>query len=284
MCASSISTRRRSTWMSWGLPATASPRTRAIVPVSFAGLPIDLRPLLGREDRPVVIEDGCHALGGHRGGVPVGGPGGADITCFSLHPVKAMTTGEGGLATTEDDDLARRMRLFRTHGITKDGIRPEPWEGDWYYEMHALGFNYRITDVLCALGCSQLSRLDGWVARRNLVARAYREALADIDGLALPPQANPSDLHAHHLFVVRITAGRERRREVFDGLRAAGIGVQVHYLPVYRLPYYRDELATAQHACPRAERYYEECISLPMFPGMEDGDVQRVVSTIRQLL
>jgi len=264
--------------------AAAGPRTRAIIPVSFAGLPIDLGPLLEIERRPVIIEDGCHALGGHRDGVAGGGHGGADITCFSLHPVKAMTSGEGGLAVTQDDELARRMRMFRTHGITKEATHPEPWEGDWFYEMQALGFNYRITDVLCALGRSQLSRLAGWIDRRNLVASAYRMALADVTGLELPPVAPIGDLHAYHLFVVRVLEGRERRREIFDGLRAAGIGVQVHYIPVYRLPYYRDTVAAAQHACPETERYYEQCISLPMFPGMDDDDVQRVVTTLRQLL
>jgi perosamine synthetase len=264
--------------------AAVGPRTRAIVCVSFAGLPVDLGPLLELGQRPVIIEDGCHALGGHRNGVPVGGPGGADITCFSLHAVKAMTSGEGGLAVTQDDELARRMRIFRTHGITKDATHPEPWEGDWFYEMQALGFNYRITDVLCALGRSQLVRLDGWIERRNLVAAAYRLALADVRGLELPPSAATGDLHAYHLFVVRVLDGRERRRAVFEGLRAAGIGAQVHYIPVYRLPYYRDTLGARQDACPQAERYYEQCISLPMFPGMDDDDVQRVVTTIRQLL
>jgi len=264
--------------------AAVGPRTRAIVAVSFAGLPIDLAPMLELEERPFVIEDGCHALGGHRGGVPVGGPGGADITCFSLHPVKAMTSGEGGLAVTQDDELARRMRIFRTHGITKEATHPEPWEGDWFYEMQALGFNYRITDVLCALGRSQLTRLDGWIDRRNRVALAYRAALEDVSELVLPPAAPAGDLHAYHLFVVRALEGRERRREVFDGLRAAGIGVQVHYIPVYRLPYYRDTLGTGQDTCPQAERYYEQCISLPMFPGLDDDDVQRVVTTLGQLL
>ncbi len=222
--------------------AAAGPRTKAIVPVSFAGLPVDLAPLEAVRDRVTVIEDGCHALGGHRDGRWVGGPGGADITIFSLHPAKAMTTGEGGLATTEDDELAERLRLFRTHGITKQGVTPGEHEGAWYYEMQALGFNYRITDIQCALGLSQLERLDEWVARRNEIAALYRELLADEERITLPPAAPAGSLHGHHLFVVHVRAGAAARLSTFDALREAGLGVQVHYIPVYRLPYYRDVL------------------------------------------
>ena len=161
----------------------AGDETRAVVAVSYAGLPVDLSPLEGL----TVIEDGCHALGGHRGGAKVGGPGGADMTAFSFHPVKAITTGEGGAITTEDPELADRLRSFRTHGITREGISPGPDDGPWYYEMQALGFNYRITDIQCALGLSQLERLDGWVTRRNEVAAAYRELLAEEDRVELPP-------------------------------------------------------------------------------------------------
>jgi UDP-4-amino-4,6-dideoxy-N-acetyl-beta-L-altrosamine transaminase len=264
--------------------AAVGPRTKAIVPVSFAGLPVDLAPLDAARDRVTIIEDGCHALGGHRDGRWVGGAGGADITIFSLHPAKAITTGEGGLATTEDDELADRLRLFRTHGITKQGISPGEHEGGWYYEMQALGFNYRITDIQCALGLSQLERLDEWVARRNEIAALYRELLADEERIALPPAAPAGSLHGHHLFVVHVRAGAAARLSTFDALREAGLGVQVHYIPVYRLPYYRDVLGVPQDACPHAEDYYWGAISIPMFPSLTDADVHRVVDDLQRAL
>ena len=264
--------------------AAVGERTRAIVPVSYAGLPVDLEPLAPVRDRLTVIEDGCHALGGHRAGVRVGGRGGADMTAFSFHPVKSITTGEGGAVTTEDPEAARRLRLFRTHGITREGIAPGPADGDWYYEMQALGFNYRITDFQCALGLSQLERLDGWVARRNEVAARYRELLADEERVELPPTAPAGSLHGYHLFPIRLRAGAEARHAAFEALRAAGIGVQVHYIPVYRLPYYRDSLGYPQDACPNAERLYSGLISLPMFPALGQSDVERVVDELRRAL
>jgi perosamine synthetase len=263
--------------------AEAGDRTKAIIPVSFAGLPVDLEPLGPVRDRVVVIEDACHAVGAKREGGMVGGPGGADITVFSLHPVKSMTTGEGGVATTEDDELADRLRLLRTHGITKDGVDLEA-EGAWSYEMRALGFNYRITDFQCALGLSQLERVDGWVEERNLIADRYRELLADESRLTLPPSAPDGWRHGHHLFPVVVAGGAEVRRSVFDSLRAAGIGVQVHYIPVYRLSYYREQLGYPQDECPAAEDYYAGAISLPMFPGLERSDLERVVSELAKAL
>jgi dTDP-4-amino-4,6-dideoxygalactose transaminase len=198
--------------------------------------------------------------------------------------VKAMTTGEGGLVTTEDDELARRLRLFRTHGITKEDVAPSPTEGPWYYEMQALGFNYRITDFQCALGLSQLRRLDSWVASRNEIAAEYRRLLEGDERIALPPAASAGWLHAYHLFIIRVLGGPELRLAVFDALRGAGIGVQVHYIPIYRLRYYRDVLGYPQDACPAAEDYYAGAISLPVFPAMSEEDVARVVSELQQAL
>lgn len=258
--------------------------TRAIVAVSLAGLPVDLRPLEDVRDRVLVIEDGCHALGGHRDGVRVGGPGGADMTTFSLHPVKAMTTGEGGMVTTEDDELAARLRSFRTHGIAREDLRPSAEEGSWYYEVRELGFNYRLTDFQCALGLSQLRHLDDWIGARNEVAGWYRELLAEEPRVALPPPAPHGSLHAYHLFVVRVLGGAMMRRDVFEGLRAAGIGVQVHYIPIYRFPYYRDTLGYPQDTCPHAEAYYASAISLPVYPSLSRPDVERVVAELRRLL
>jgi len=261
-----------------------SNETRAVIAVSFAGLPVDLEPLAPVRERAVVIEDAAHALGARRCGSMVGGAAGADMTTFSLHPVKAITTGEGGLVSTESDALASRLRLFRTHGITKEGVTRSTTDGDWYHEMQALGFNYRITDFQCALGLSQLQRLDEFVERRNAVADRYRELLASEPRIDLPPEAHAGDVHAYHLFVVHVKGGPHVRLEVFDALRKAGIGVQVHYIPIYRHPYYRDVVGSRQDECPMAEEYYRGAISLPMFPGMVDSDIDRVVSELRSAL
>jgi perosamine synthetase len=263
--------------------AAASAATRMIVPVSFAGLPVDLEPLRATGAR--IVEDAAHALGGIRDGRPVGGPGGADVTCFSLHPVKAMTTGEGGVATTEDDELAERLQIFRTHGIVRgDATTPGEHDGAWWYEMQALGFNYRITDFQCALGLSQLERLESWVQRRNEIAVLYRERLANEDRIGLPPQAPDGSRHGYHLFVAQVRGGPALRRRVFDGLRAAGIFVQVHYIPLYKMPFYRDTFGLPPDAWPHAEDYYAGAISLPMFPAMNDADVDLVVAEITRLL
>jgi dTDP-4-amino-4,6-dideoxygalactose transaminase len=188
------------------------------------------------------------------------------------------------MVATEDDRLAASLRSFRTHGIAREGLRPSPEEGGWYYEVRELGFNYRLTDFQCALGLSQLERLDEWIAARNEIAGWYRELLADEPGIALPPAAPEGSLHAYHLFVVRVLAGAQTRRRVFEGLRAAGIGVQVHYIPIYRFPYYRDTLGFPQDACPRAEEYYASAISVPIYPGLSRRDVERVVGELTRAL
>jgi perosamine synthetase len=259
-------------------------RTRAVIATSFSGLPVDFKPLDSVRDRVVVIEDASHALGGKRNGAPVGGPGAADMTTFSFHPVKAITTGEGGAVATESDEYARRLRLFRTHGIAKEDVRGSETEGAWYYEMRALGFNYRITDFQCALGLSQLQRLDGYVEARNRIAARYRELLTDEERIALPPGAADGSLHGYHLFVVRVLDGPDARLVAFEALRAAGIGVQVHYIPIYRLPYYRDELGYPQDDCPATEEYYAGAISMPMFPAMTESDIERVVAELQDAL
>lgn len=263
--------------------AAVTPQTNLVVPVSFAGLPVDLEPLRGTGAR--IVEDAAHAIGALRDGGRVGGPGGADITCFSLHPVKTMTTGEGGMATTEDDELVERLRIFRTHGIVRgDATTPGEHDGPWWYEMQALGFNYRITDFQCALGIRQLERVEHWVERRNEIAELYRRRLADEERIGLPPAAPEGGRHGYHLFVIHVRAGAAERRRVFEGLRAAGIGVQVHYIPIYKLPYYRDAHGLRQDTFPHAEEYYAGAISLPMFPAMTDADVERVARELETLL
>jgi perosamine synthetase len=257
---------------------------KAVVAVSLAGLPVDLAPLQPlRERGVVVIEDAAHAVGGRRADEPVGAGGLADMTCFSLHPVKSMTTGEGGVVTTASDALADALRTFRTHGMTRRSDETDPLIGPWHYDVDSLGFNYRITDFQCALGLSQLRRLPQWIEQRNAIAARYDELLADVGGLQLPARPAPGEVHGRHLYVVRFTEGAERRRFMFDALRQAGIGTQLHYIPIPRHGLYRS-LGYTMDDLPETQAYYEQALSIPMFPGLAEGEVARVASEIRQLM
>ena len=202
----------------------------------------------------------------------------ADLTVFSFHPVKPITTAEGGMITTDEPALARRMRVFRNHGITTDH-RQRAEQGAWFYEMVELGYNYRLTDLQCALGMSQLAKLPAWAARRRRLAARYDRALAAVPGVA-PLARRPEVDHAYHLYVVRLAGDRlqGRRQDVFTALRAAGILANVHYVPVYLHPYYRRTFDTAPGLCPRAEAAYADMLTLPLFPAMGEGDVDRVVA------
>ncbi|MDQ1519697.1 MAG: hypothetical protein QOI55_770 [Actinomycetota bacterium] len=243
----------------------------ALVAVHYAGLPVDLTRLATRPR--VIVEDAAHALGARTPDGPVGNCAHSDLCTFSFHPVKAITTGEGGAVTTNSDELAARLRQFRSHGIVP---RPDaPGEGGWYYEVETLGFNYRITDVQCALGVSQLAKLSRFVMRRNELADRYRVLLAGMPGVELPPAADAGWRHAYHLFPVRVPD----RRRVYDELRAAGIGVQVHYVPIYRHPLYADSGVTCAEF-PETERAYAGLLSLPMFPSLTDDDQDRVVELL----
>lgn len=265
-------------------------RLRAVVPVDFAGQPAALEEVaeIARELGALVIEDACHALGAEwrdRSGAwhRVGDGVGVDLVCFSFHPVKHITTGEGGAVATGDAALAERLRMLRTHGITRDPARLERNEGPWYYEMQALGFNYRITDVQCALGRSQLRRLGTWVARRRQIARRYDEAFATLRGIT-PLGERDGVQSAYHLYVVRVDGGKVPggRGRLFAQLRARGLGVQVHYIPVHYHPYYQQRFGYRRGQFPHAERYYEEALSLPMYPGLSDADVECVIATVRE--
>lgn len=257
--------------------ACITERTRAVVGVDYAGQPCDWDALRAIADRHglALVADACHAIGATDKGRPVGTL--ADATCFSFHPVKHVTTGEGGMAVTDDADLAERMRCFRTHGISADPKAREA-AGTWYYEMVELGFNYRITDIQCALGVSQLGKLPGWLERRRALAARYDALLAGVDDVR-PLGLRPGVEHAYHLYVVRVDAAVRAR--VFAGLREAGIGVNVHYVPVHLHPYYRRELGTGPGLCPVAEAAYEGLLSLPMWAGMDDADVERVCAELR---
>ena len=248
---------------------------KAVVPVSLTGLPVDLGPVQeARREGLVVIEDACHALGGMRAGRPIGGDGMADMYAFSLHPVKAITTGEGGVITTDDDGYADHMREFRTHGIRR------PAQGDpWHYDVVELGWNYRITDFACALGHSQLGRLPRFVEARNRIAGLYRERLEGL--VTLPAEPMDGDVHGRHLFVIRFEDSDTRRRASLH-LRDRGIGTQLHYIPIYRHTLYRD--LGYDLALPNAEAYYETALSLPMFPAMTEADVDRVVAALHEVV
>lgn len=256
---------------------------RACVAVSLAGLPVDLGPLQpAREKGVLVIEDGSHALGAVRDGRPVGG-GLADMTTFSLHPVKAITTGEGGMVTTDSDELAERLRAFRTHGIRRGEPTDDPLRGAWHYDIETLGFNYRITDFQCALGHSQLARLEQFIKGRNRVAEQYRELLSGIPELGLPAAAEGQDRHAYHLFVVRFAEGAPRRRVVHDSLREAGVGTQLHYIPIPAHGLYR-QLGHTMDGLPEAQKYWEQALSLPIFPSITRDDVSRVANELKRAL
>jgi dTDP-4-amino-4,6-dideoxygalactose transaminase len=204
----------------------------------------------------------------------------ADASELSFHPVKPITTAEGGAVVTNDAKLARTAELFRTHGITRDPNELENADGSWHYEQQLLGYNYRLSDVQAALGSSQLRRLAAFIRRRRDIAERYREALADVTGLTLPTTREDVE-SAWHLFVVRV-ADPSQRRSFFDALRLRGLGVQVHYIPVYHHPYYRD-LGYRRGLCPVAEDYSARAVSLPIFPRMTDADVDRVVASAREV-
>ncbi len=260
--------------------AKITPRTKAIIAVDYAGQPCDYDRLRAIADRHGLrlVSDACHALGGSYHDRPVGSL--ADLSTFSLHPVKPITTGEGGMITTDDPELARRMRIFRNHGITTDHRQREQ-QGSWFYEMVDLGYNYRLTDMQCALGLNQLRKLPGWVARRREIAQRYDAAFANLP-LVQPLAVRPDVVHAYHLYMVRAggqTAGPSRD-QIFAALRAEGIGVNVHYIPVHLHPFYRQRFGTAPGLCPVAEAAYEQLITLPVFSAMSDDALEAVVAGV----
>jgi UDP-4-amino-4,6-dideoxy-N-acetyl-beta-L-altrosamine transaminase len=267
-------------------------RTKAVIAVDYAGQPCDYDALRAITDRHglALIADGCHALGATYKGKPVGAV--ADMTAFSFHPVKHITTGEGGMITTDSPDYADRMRRFRNHGISSDHRQREA-QGSWFYQMVDLGFNYRMTDIQCALGISQLKKLPLWIDRRREIAAQYDAAFSttdDINSLGLrsdvcsaatqPSTVTPHpSAHAYHLYVTRVSVNRSA---LFRWLREAGIGANVHYVPVHLHPFYREQFGTRPQLCPVAESAYEQLISLPMFPGMSKGDVDQVIDVARE--
>jgi UDP-4-amino-4,6-dideoxy-N-acetyl-beta-L-altrosamine transaminase len=252
-------------------------RTRLIVPIDYAGHPADYDEIgaIARRRGLTVTADAAHSLGATYRGRPAGTL--ADLSATSFHPVKPITTAEGGAVLTDDPDLADRAARFRDHGVIRDPERMQCHEGPWWYEMHDLGFNYRISDIHCALGWSQLRKLDQYLARRREIAATYTAALAGIDRLQ-PPAVRDQVQPGWHLYVVRV-ADAVLRRPLVDALRGAGIGVQVHYIPVHYHPYYQ-KLGHQRGTCPIAEDFYARALSLPIFPAMTDDETQRVIDTL----
>lgn len=255
-------------------------KTKAIIPVHFAGQPCNMDRIneIAKQYNLIVIEDAAHALGADYKGKKIGSI--SDMTIFSFHPVKHITTGEGGMITTNDKDLYDKLILFRTHGITRDSEFMTHNEGAWYYEQLDLGFNYRITDIQCALGISQMKKLDKFVARRKEIANKYNQAFRDVQNIILPKQSNNCN-SSWHLYVIQIL--NKDRKQVFDKLKQLGIGVNVHYIPVYKHPYYQNN-GYNKTACANAENYYKHAISIPIFPKMTDKEVDYVINEIKNII
>ncbi len=259
--------------------------TRVIIPVHFAGRPVDMKKIavLAAKNKCFVIEDAAHAIGSrYLDGGRVGNCAYSDMTIFSFHPVKAITTGEGGAITTNNKKFYDLLCSLRSHGVIRDPSLMKNSPGPWYYEMRDLGFNYRLTDIQAALGLSQLRKIDRFVGRRRQIVARYNKAFESLPWFC--SVSLDDKLCAYHLYVVRIKF-RElgiTRRDFMEKLSKLGVGTQVHYIPVYRQPYYQKNFSFSKNDFPNTEKYYEECLSLPLFPAMTDKDVNKVISEVLQ--
>lgn len=259
---------------------------KVVIPVHFSGQACNMAAIhqLSQEFGFTVIEDAAHAIGASYQSVPVGQCQHSAMTVFSFHPVKIVTTAEGGVVTTNDNTLYDQLIMLRSHGITKEADKlTSPAEGGWSYEQQTLGYHYRMTDIQAALGASQVQRLPEFIARRRQLAAQYDEMLADLP--VIRPYQAESQQSSWHLYVVQIDSHKTSttRKAVFDGLRAANIGVQIHYIPVHTQPYYK-AIGFNRGDFPVAESYYQQAISLPMYPTLTDAEQQRVVATLRGFL
>ena len=270
--------------------ACARQAPKVVIPVDFAGQPADLPAIqkVARKYGAIVIEDAAHSLGAsyeHEGEwYQVGSCAHSDMAILSLHPVKHITTGEGGAILMNSPELYSKLQRLRSHGITRDQNLLTRHEGPWYYEQHDLGYHYRITDIQCALGLSQLTKLGRFVTRRRELVDLYREALADQAADLTLLLEEPGQRSSYHLLVAKIRGGSSRRRHVFDTLAAQKIRCQVHYIPVHLQPWYQEHVGTRPGDFPQAEAFYAGCLSLPLFPGMSDSDVTRVGKALKAAL
>jgi UDP-4-amino-4,6-dideoxy-N-acetyl-beta-L-altrosamine transaminase len=259
---------------------------KVLIPVHMAGISCDMKRIheLSQKYRFKIIEDASHAIGGHYKGRPVGCCKYSDITVFSFHPVKIVTTGEGGAVLTNDSKLAKKMSLLRSHGITKDSDDMTcASDGSWYYQQIMLGFNYRMTDIQATLGVEQLKRLSGYVSKRNDIAAVYSQSLYELS-IQLPVEL-PDVISAYHLYIILLPVGtsNEVRSTFFDKIREMGIGVNVHYIPIHTQPYYQS-LGFKKGDFPVAEDFYNRAITLPLFPLLKDVEIERVILSVKKLI
>ena len=261
-------------------------RTKALIPVDFTGLPVEIERIndIARNHNIIVIEDASHALGATYKGKKVGTL--SDMTVFSFHPVKHITTGEGGAVVTNNKNFYERLKIFRTHGITKEKSKMKQYDGPWYYEMQELGYNYRLTDFQCALGISQIEKIDSNLARRREIVKIYDNNFRNMSELVVP-NINPRNSNpAWHLYVIQINLDKLTvgRKEIFEALREENIGVNVHYIPVHLQPYYKRRFGYRHGDFPNAESYYSRAITLPLFPKMSDKDVNDVIAAVKKVI
>lgn len=253
--------------------------TKAIIAVHLAGQPCDMDAIhkIARKHNLLVIEDGAHALGSEYKGKKVGSL--SDMTTFSFHPVKPITTGEGGMIVTDNEGFYQKLMLFRSHGITRDENLMTRNDGPWFYQQLDLGFNYRITDIQCALGCSQIKKLDRFLKRRKEIVSRYNKAFADCENIVTPYQL-PDTESGWHLYIIQVK--NYDRRKVFEQLRKKGIAVNVHYIPVYMHPYYQEHGYKEVH-CKNAEEIYSHILSLPLYPTLKEEEQEYVITTVKQI-
>ncbi len=261
-------------------------KTKALIPVDFTGRPVDLEKVLqiAKDSNLVIIEDASHALGATYKDSKIGNI--SDMTIFSFHPVKHITTGEGGMVTTNNKEYYERLKLFRTHGITKEKDKLLNYDGPWYHEMQELGYNYRLTDFQCALGINQLKKIDKFIQRRREIVQKYNSKFKDIIEIKIP-EINPADSNpAWHIYIIQLNLERLKvdRREIFEALRAENIGVNVHYIPVHLQPYYQKRFGYRPGDFPKAENYYSRAITLPVFPKMSDIDINDVIKAMNKVI
>ncbi|MFH0969680.1 MAG: UDP-4-amino-4,6-dideoxy-N-acetyl-beta-L-altrosamine transaminase [Patescibacteria group bacterium] len=256
-------------------------KTKIIIPVHYTGLPCEMEKIkeIAGKHNLIVIEDACHALGAEYKNTRIGDCTYSNMAVFSFHPVKHITTGEGGMITTNSEELYQKLLLFRTHGITKDSDKlSNKKEGSWFYEMQELGFNYRITDIQCALGISQLKKIKKFVKKRREIAKKYDKAFSKIGGIETIKETQGCK-NAYHLYVIKVK-NKEARLKLFNYLKENNIFCQVHYIPVYWHPYYQ-KLGYKKGICPKAESFYERIISLPIYPSLKNKELEKVIKIIK---